>query len=198
MTGKLSLDQKNLPMANQGASNEEAVDVLAQVMKDAMHQLPQKDKVAFLDAVRKAPEIVEKESPPAHFLRAVDFNAQGDYVNASKTFERLFDLSKPDLLLEDYGPQAGGMFFDYAMTLIPQNLDMSCWWASSAAVVIIRREKSRGFRTFLISANFAACGKPLCREHGGSPPFQPPRFRLPAESREPSRNGNFRRLRQSC
>ena len=62
----------------------------------------------------------EDDSVEGLYRKAVEFNANGDPVNASKTFEKLFDLAKPDLLLLDYGPQAGGMFFDYAMTLVPQ------------------------------------------------------------------------------
>ncbi len=62
----------------------------------------------------------DDESVEGLYRKAVEFNAAGNFIEASKTFERLFDLSKVDLLLEDYGPQAGGMFFDYAMTLVPQ------------------------------------------------------------------------------
>ena len=76
--------------------------------------------IALLLVSVQLPAQDEDESVEALYRKAVDFNASGDPVNASKTFERLFELVKPDLLLEDYGPQAGGMFFDYAMTLIPQ------------------------------------------------------------------------------
>lgn len=62
----------------------------------------------------------QDDSVEGLYRRAVEFNAAGDPVKASETFEKLFDLAKPDLLIEDYGAQAGGMFFDYAMTLIPQ------------------------------------------------------------------------------
>ncbi len=62
----------------------------------------------------------EDESVEGLYRKAIELNAAGDPVNASKTFEKLFALTKPQFLLEDYGPQVGGMFFDYAMTLIQQ------------------------------------------------------------------------------
>ncbi|MEO0413968.1 MAG: hypothetical protein AAF226_03335 [Verrucomicrobiota bacterium] len=55
------------------------------------------------------------------YRKAGGFVAAGDMANASKTFEQMFDLSGgTDTLFEDYGPGAGGFFFDYAGTLIPQ------------------------------------------------------------------------------
>lgn len=54
------------------------------------------------------------------YREAMQTFASGDPVEASKTFEEIFSANAVDLLCEDYGAQAGGMFFDYAMTLIPQ------------------------------------------------------------------------------
>ncbi len=45
----------------------------------------------------------------------------GEHAEASKTFEKLFDLSGGiRTLIEDYGAAAGGFFFDYGLTLLPQ------------------------------------------------------------------------------
>lgn len=55
------------------------------------------------------------------YQKAVELNMSGQPEEASKTFERLFDLSGGlETLFEDYGAQAGGLIFDYGMTLLPQ------------------------------------------------------------------------------
>ncbi|MEM9015926.1 MAG: tetratricopeptide repeat protein [Verrucomicrobiota bacterium] len=63
----------------------------------------------------------EDVSVEALYQKAAEFSMAGDPVEASKTFERMFDLSGgTETLFEDYGAQAGGFFFDYGLTLIPQ------------------------------------------------------------------------------
>ena len=63
----------------------------------------------------------EDVSVEALYRKAVEFNMNGNPAEASKTFERLFDLSGgKETLFEDYGAQAGGFFFDYGLTLLPQ------------------------------------------------------------------------------
>lgn len=55
------------------------------------------------------------------YQKAVELNMSGQPEEASKTFERMFDLSGGlETLFEDYGAQAGGLIFDYGMTLLPQ------------------------------------------------------------------------------
>ncbi len=55
------------------------------------------------------------------YRKAVEFNMNGNPVEAAKTFEKMFDLSGgTETFFEDYGAQAGGFFFDYGLTLLPQ------------------------------------------------------------------------------
>lgn len=57
----------------------------------------------------------------ALYQKAVELNMSGQSADASKTFERLFELSGGyETLFEDFGAQAGGLLFDYGMTLLPQ------------------------------------------------------------------------------
>ncbi len=63
----------------------------------------------------------EDASVEGLYRKAVEQNMSGLPEEASKTFERLFDLSGGlETLFEDYGAQAGGIIFDYGMTLLPQ------------------------------------------------------------------------------
>jgi len=63
----------------------------------------------------------EEETIESLYRDAVEKNMSGDPVGASQTFDRLFDLSGGiDLLHEDFGGAAGGLLFDYGMTLLPQ------------------------------------------------------------------------------
>ncbi len=63
----------------------------------------------------------EDASVEGLYQKAVEQNMSGQPAEASKTFERMFDLSGGlDTLFEDYGAQAGGILFDYGMTLLPQ------------------------------------------------------------------------------
>ncbi|MDF1657796.1 MAG: tetratricopeptide repeat protein [Verrucomicrobiales bacterium] len=55
------------------------------------------------------------------YQKAVEQNMSGNPVEASKTFNKLFELAGgTETLFEDYGAQAGGFFFDYGLTLLPQ------------------------------------------------------------------------------
>lgn len=63
----------------------------------------------------------EDVSLEALYQKAGELSMNGQFEDASKTFERMFDLSGGmETLFEDYGAQAGGFYFDYAMTLLPQ------------------------------------------------------------------------------
>ncbi len=65
----------------------------------------------------------EDNSVEGLYRKAVEQNMSGDPAAASKTFEKLFDLSGGlETLFEDYGAPAGGLVFDYGMTLMPQQL----------------------------------------------------------------------------
>ena len=56
------------------------------------------------------------------YQKAGEQSVSGDFAGASATFEKLFDLSGGhETLFEDYGAAAGGVFFDYGMTLVPQS-----------------------------------------------------------------------------
>lgn len=58
----------------------------------------------------------------ALYRKAVEQNMAGQPAEASNTFERMFDLSGgTEIFFEDYGAQAGGFFFDYGLTLLPQS-----------------------------------------------------------------------------
>gem|GEM_PF-566467 len=63
----------------------------------------------------------EDVSLEALYQKAGEFSMGGQYEEASKTFEKMFDLSGGmETLFEDYGAQAGGFYFDYGITLLPQ------------------------------------------------------------------------------
>ncbi len=63
----------------------------------------------------------EDVSVEALYQKAGELSVAGQHEEASKTFERMFDLSGGvRTLIEDYGAAAGGFFFDYGMTLLPQ------------------------------------------------------------------------------
>lgn len=55
------------------------------------------------------------------YRKAGEFSMSGNFEEAAKTFERMFDLSGGmETLFEDYGAQAGGFYFDYGIVLLPQ------------------------------------------------------------------------------
>ncbi|MDF2375799.1 MAG: tetratricopeptide repeat protein [Verrucomicrobiales bacterium] len=63
----------------------------------------------------------DDESIEGLYQTAVEQNMSGKPAEASATFEKLFDLAGgTETLFEDYGAQAGGFFFDYGLTLLPQ------------------------------------------------------------------------------
>lgn len=63
----------------------------------------------------------DDDSFEALYQKAGELSVSGNYVEASRTFEKLIDLSGGmETLFEDYGGAAGGVFFDYGMTLLPQ------------------------------------------------------------------------------
>lgn len=63
----------------------------------------------------------EDNSVEGLYQKAGEFMVNGQHEEASKTFEKLFDLSGGvRTLIEDYGAAAGGFFFDYGLTLLPQ------------------------------------------------------------------------------
>lgn len=63
----------------------------------------------------------EDVSVESLYRKAFELNVAGKYKEASDTFEKMFDLSGgTETLFEDYGEKAGGFYFDYGMTLLPQ------------------------------------------------------------------------------
>ena len=63
----------------------------------------------------------DDESIEGLYQKAVEENMSGKPTEASQTFDKLFDLAGgTETLFEDYGAQAGGFFFDYGLTLLPQ------------------------------------------------------------------------------
>ncbi|MEM6278255.1 MAG: tetratricopeptide repeat protein [Verrucomicrobiota bacterium] len=63
----------------------------------------------------------DDESIEGLYQKAVEQNMSGQIAEASATFEKLFSLvGNEEVLFEDYGSQAGGFFFDYGLTLLPQ------------------------------------------------------------------------------
>lgn len=63
----------------------------------------------------------DDESIEGLYQKAVEENMSGKPLEASQTFDKLFDLAGgTETLFEDYGAQAGGFFFDYGLTLLPQ------------------------------------------------------------------------------
>lgn len=64
----------------------------------------------------------EDVSVEALYRKAVELNMSGQSKEASDTFERMFELSGGyETLFEDFGAAAGGLIFDYGMTLLPQS-----------------------------------------------------------------------------
>ncbi len=77
--------------------------------------------VGFFSGTLVAQDKEEDVSVEALYRKAFDLRLSGKYQEASETFEKMFDLSGgTETLFEDYGAKAGGFFFDYGMTLIPQ------------------------------------------------------------------------------
>ncbi len=65
--------------------------------------------------------VAQEETVESLYQEAASLTMAGENVEASAKFERLFEVSKGiDRLFEDYGAQAGGLLFDYGMTLLPQ------------------------------------------------------------------------------
>lgn len=65
----------------------------------------------------------EDVSVEALYQKAGELSMSGNFAEASATFQKMFDLSGgKETFFEDYGAQAGGFFFDYGMTLLPQQL----------------------------------------------------------------------------
>lgn len=63
----------------------------------------------------------QDDSVEGLYQKAAELSVSGQHAEASKVFERMFDLSGGlETLFEDYGAQAGGILFDYGMTLLPQ------------------------------------------------------------------------------
>lgn len=61
------------------------------------------------------------ESVEGLYQKAIELNVSGQYAEASATFEKMFSVAGDiETLFEDYGAQAGGILFDYGMTLLPQ------------------------------------------------------------------------------
>lgn len=63
----------------------------------------------------------QEDTVESLYQKAVELAGEGKHEEASKTFEQLFALSSQETLFEDYGAQAGGLLFDYGMTLLPQS-----------------------------------------------------------------------------
>lgn len=64
----------------------------------------------------------DDESFEALYQKAVEQANDGNPEEASKTFEKLIEVSNGiETLFEDYGAAAGGLLFDYGMTLLPQS-----------------------------------------------------------------------------
>jgi len=94
-------------------------------MKSTIHlrAIPGLAAVLFLLAAAFSPLVAqdEEETIESLYNDAVQKSMEGDPVAASQIFDRLFDLSGGiDLLHEDFGGAAGGILFDYGMTLLPQ------------------------------------------------------------------------------
>ncbi|MEM7602290.1 MAG: hypothetical protein AAF357_12845, partial [Verrucomicrobiota bacterium] len=65
--------------------------------------------------------IADMASVEELYNRAGELSLSGQYALASLAFEKIFDLSGgKETLFEDWGAQAGGFYFDYGMTLLPQ------------------------------------------------------------------------------
>ena len=85
-------------------------------LKQSLLLLPVAGLLAFSSVNVMAQE--EDVTVEALYQKAVELNMSGQSADASKTFERLFELSGGyETLFEDFGAQAGGLLFDYGMTL---------------------------------------------------------------------------------
>lgn len=99
------------------------------------------------------------------YQKAGEQSVSGDFAGASATFERLFDLSGgSETLFEDYGAAAGGVFFDYGMTLLPQNriedakkAFLGCIGAAAEAVRVESPIKSVNARESLAKFQLGFC-----------------------------------------
>ncbi|MDF1825178.1 MAG: tetratricopeptide repeat protein [Verrucomicrobiales bacterium] len=68
-----------------------------------------------------ASQAQDDDSIEGLYQKAVEQNMSGQPAEASKTFDKLFsEAGGTEHLFEDYGAQAGGFFFDYGLTLLPQ------------------------------------------------------------------------------
>ncbi|HQZ29660.1 MAG TPA: tetratricopeptide repeat protein [Verrucomicrobiales bacterium] len=64
----------------------------------------------------------EDNSVEGLYQKAGELSMAGQPEEASKVFEKMFDLSGGvETLFEDYGAAAGGFLFDYGVTLLPQS-----------------------------------------------------------------------------
>ncbi len=63
----------------------------------------------------------DEDSLEVLYHKAIEQNGAGQHAEASATFERLFQVEGgQERLFENYGAEAGGIIFDYGMTLLPQ------------------------------------------------------------------------------
>ena len=100
-------------------------------LKQSLFLLPVAGLLALSSVSVKAQE--EDVTVEALYQKAVELNMSGNSADASKTFERLFELSGGyETLFEDFGAKAGGLLFDYGMTLLPQ-----ARWEDAKAVFTI-------------------------------------------------------------
>ena len=79
--------------------------------------------LAFVALALVIPAFVraQDDSVEGLYQQAAELSVSGQHGEASKVFEKMFDLSGGlETLFEDYGAQAGGILFDYGMTLLPQ------------------------------------------------------------------------------
>lgn len=95
-------------------------------MKTLHRLLPRTCAAALLCAVAMAPPLPAQDeeddnSVEGLYQKAVELNVSGQHAEASAMFDRMFETAKGvERLFEDYGAQAGGILFDYGMTLLPQ------------------------------------------------------------------------------
>jgi len=119
----------------------------------------------WAQAPAQAPAQEEDASVEGLYQKAVELNMGGQYEEASKTFERLFDLSGGmETLFEDFGAAAGGLIFDYGMTLLPQQrwedakkAFTDCINAAKTAVEVESPIKSTNARENLAKFQLAFC-----------------------------------------
>lgn len=84
-------------------------------------------------------ELAQGETEQQIYRDAIKFRSNGEIERASQTFEKLFGVASPDLLLDEYGPDSAGLFFDYSLTLIPQRR-----WEHARGWLIRYLESSKG------------------------------------------------------